>query len=146
VPTILDLLGIDPGDHEFHGESLASWLRGEGRAAAGAPAPILSEVDYQPGKHGLPLKRTVKQGIIVGDRKLIRDGLTGKLELYDLAKDPNETHDLAEVDSSSLAALIPMLEAELVRTRSRRGAVEERTLSPEERAQLRELGYLDDEP
>jgi arylsulfatase A-like enzyme len=146
APTILELLGIDAGTHEFHGPSLASYVRGAWPLGSADAAPVLTEVDYRPGKHGLPLKLTVKQGIVVGDRKLIRDGLTGEIELYDMSDDPGETRNLAPSEPEAVAALLPLLDVELERTRRGGIEAEARALSEEERMQLRELGYPEDEP
>ena len=41
----------------------------------------------------------------VGDRKLVRQGLKGKFELFDLNKDRTEQHDLAEKHAEEAAKL-----------------------------------------
>ena len=84
----------------------------------------------------------------VGPRfKLIR-GSDGSEELYDLDEDPDELSPLARTDVeptalSELEAALARLQAE---TPAPLGVEAERELDPEERAALRALGYVGEEP
>ena len=146
TPTVLDLLGVDASRYEFHGASLTPLLGGTEPAEALPAGPVLTEVEYRPARHEMPVKLTVKQAVIVGSRKLIRDGLTGNIELFDLAADPGEVYNLAATDPGGVAQLLRPLEAELARTHRGGFQGEARRLSAEERDQLRELGYLEPDP
>ena len=106
TPTVLDLLGVDASRYEFHGASLTPLLGGTEPAEALPAGPVLTEVEYRPARHEMPVKLTVKQAVIVGSRKLIRDGLTGNIELFDLAADPGEVDNLAATDPGGVAQLL----------------------------------------
>jgi arylsulfatase A-like enzyme len=139
TPTILELIGIDPGDIRFQGESLAAQIQG---GAAVRPGTIFAEVDYRAGDLELPIKRAQKKAIIKGRFKLIRDDSTGGIEVYDLERDAGEQKDLSGLHPRLKGELHHMLETTLQRVR--KGAAEGgvRELSEEELEQLRGLGYL----
>jgi hypothetical protein len=69
--------------------------------------------------------------------------LTGASALFDLVQDPAETTDV----SGGQPEMMRILMGELQRYASNRVAAELRTdLTPQEIHQLKELGYLDDDP
>ncbi len=132
LPTILDLTGV-PVPAQAQGRSLAPAARG---AAEAAPPPVFSE-------HG-PALEPVQQAVRDTHWTLLRDG-TGE-QLFDLAADPAERHDLGNV-----APVTAPLRDELGRWRDecRRlhgrygpagGAV---APEPDTVRQLRALGYIE---
>jgi tetratricopeptide (TPR) repeat protein len=78
-------------------------------------------------------------GLIAGDRKYIR---APKEELYDLKADPNEAKNLFASDKKAAAKLKAGLDA-LIKESVVPGASAKRTLTAEEQARLRSLGYVD---
>lgn len=123
VPTLLELLGVEPEGAALEGRSLVPLLEGE-------PLPdglAFATID-------------TLRSVTDGRRKLILDLRRGTREMYDLAADPGERHDVAR-DPRSAAAL-RRLRAELrgwiARTEGETG------LGPSEEAQrrLEALGYL----
>ncbi|HUR20491.1 MAG TPA: hypothetical protein VMZ90_06770, partial [Vicinamibacterales bacterium] len=141
APTVLELLGLPPIPHQ-HGRSLVPYLERPGQGGAGKPA--FSE-------YGSSTINTVVQG----NWKLIAnpDGFVpvcipnaapghypiGRVELYDLARDPLETTNLAEREPARVAAL-----ARLIRQRfanlPRRSTGQD---VPEDlKKELKALGYV----
>lgn len=89
-PTLLELVGLPalPQQH-LDGRSLVSALRGQ-------PDPALSERSlawYYPHEHGSghPGSAAIRRG----SWKLIHYLTSGQMELYDLASDPGEAHDVS---------------------------------------------------
>ncbi len=81
-------------------------------------------------------------GVLIGQHKLIHDRHTGRFELYDLARDPLEQHDLADREPELRADLQRELDAMATAIRPRRDRPSEsRGLGHDERKMLRELGY-----
>ena len=138
MPTLAELLGVDCLESPT-GRSFAPLLRGE------TPAELLDLDQYAVS----PLRNEGADALIHGDLKLISTGRDRTLELYDLAADPGEQHDLA--------AERPRVAAEMLgrvrRIRRHNAERREATLravgepSPREedeaRKQLRALGYVD---
>ena len=85
-PTVFDALGLE-GPTGVDGRSLLPLIRGE---TITDKAPVLSETDYRLYVH----HRMIREG----DHKLVLDLLDGGRELYDLAKDPAELHDISSSD------------------------------------------------
>jgi arylsulfatase A-like enzyme/HEAT repeat protein len=81
APTLLGLIGIQPSA-KMRGRDLGPWL-----SASGAPdralGPTFAEIDR-------------KKMIVEGDDKLICDLEADACQLYDLAKDPREQHNLPD--------------------------------------------------
>ena len=121
-PTILELAGIDnPVDHPIDGFSLRTQLAGE--ASSGRPDFFLS---HFPHRHRSSYFTSLRKG----DWKVIYRYLPGpesgkrnpqgdprvRYELFNLARDPYETTNLAETESDQLKkmmlALLAQLEAE----------------------------------
>lgn len=87
VPTVLDVLGLRPGDMAFHGYSLLHHVQ----PGAGAPKgrDIVSElmvIDQGPPRF--------RKAIYSGDHKLLWDMADDTTLLYDVRRDPTETRPL----------------------------------------------------
>jgi arylsulfatase A-like enzyme len=129
MPTILELAGIDapPG---IDGVSLVpTWHGGSlGRRHA------FAEADWR-GEQ-LDTFRMVRDE----DTKLIYDRISGRVELYDLADDPDELHDLAADRPDEVERLMAPLRSYLG---SEQVAPDRPPLSDEEIETLRALGYVE---
>ena len=95
-PTILDLAGIKPGkklERQLRGKSLVTYMKGgtDNRDA-------FSETEWMYRVH----KRSLRKS---DGMKLILDGITQNIELYDTAADPREKNDLAEKEPGKAYAL-----------------------------------------
>ncbi|MCP4036668.1 MAG: sulfatase-like hydrolase/transferase, partial [bacterium] len=87
-----------------------------------------------------------RDAVLEGDWKLIRDTKVGRSELYDLSRDEAETNDIAPLHPDVVAHLEDLLSswhATLEDSRGERKVTPSPQLTPEEREQLRGLGYLD---
>jgi arylsulfatase A-like enzyme/Flp pilus assembly protein TadD len=127
-PTILDELGLKP-PQPVAGRSLRAALSGADTADSvcfGATDEPFLQYRWSP-------LRT----LIAGNWKLIR---TTRPELYDLANDPHELHDLAEINPVQRQALEQQL-ADFESRRSPRPGVEV-PLSANELRALASLGYV----
>ncbi len=141
LPTLLELLGTPP-PAEQHGRSLVPYLERPGGGGAGKPA--FSE-------YGSSTVRTVLQG----GWKLVHnpDGLSpvcipdappdhypiGREELYDLARDPGETTNLAAAQPGRVAELAKLIRQRFAGLRSRTRSQD----VPEElEKELKSLGYV----
>jgi arylsulfatase A-like enzyme len=93
TPTVLAMLGIDPGPVKFDCGSLMPILRGDPKRET----PVARfEVDFEATAAGVRARSAHAHGVRLGDEKLVRDDRTGALELYDLALDPNEMVNIAQ--------------------------------------------------
>ena len=147
MPTVLARVGIAPPPG-LDGVDLAAVVADpalELEAYAETDLPILDEEVHA----GLLRDRTLrsrKRALLSGGWKLVyvprAHGI--EYELYDLAADPGERRNLiGERDPGELRRkLDAWVAADLERSRE----LEERPMSEEERARLRDLGYLDPEP
>jgi arylsulfatase A-like enzyme len=110
VPTLLDLLGIDPpstsGDDALDGMSLAGQLGAHPAAASagGADRPFLSYLDFVDGT-GLSLIR--------GNHKLVLGKNPYRKQLFDLAADPHERMNL--LGRAGTGAVFSQLAGDLAR-------------------------------
>ncbi len=123
--TILDMLGLPP----TKGTSAASLV--PLLEAEGADRPVLSE-SIRWG--------TQKRALAVGNLKCVEHEATGRYELYDLAQDPRERHDLAAGRPADLDRLKAALHQLPHHDRAAAGAVVK--ASPELERELRSLGYV----
>jgi arylsulfatase A-like enzyme len=122
-PTILELVGLP---------------RPEGLSAASL-LPLLEEgqAEDRPAPAECLLRGSQKRSLVEGNLKLIEHEASGRYELFDLASDPREQHDLAQArpaEVERLAAALRRLPA--------------RTLGPvirppaELERELKNLGYV----
>lgn len=101
VPTCLDLAKATyPG--EVAGKPITP-LEGRSLVPAFADQPIQREALFWEHEGNATIR--------VGDRKLVRGGRGGKWQLYDLAKDRTEQHDLAQQHPDEVAALAKQWQA-----------------------------------
>jgi arylsulfatase A-like enzyme len=134
MPTILDALGYAVPAN-VQGRSLLK------REDPGTVRSLISETFVHPFISTLhPRFLRAEQAIFSGSLKLIRSSKGGE-ELYDLAKDPNELHDL--YPSTSTVSLEAQLKRYLttVNAFERMGALSTRPGSKSVE-QLKSLGYI----
>jgi len=125
-PTAAALLGLEL-DLPAQGRDLF--------AAHGEPAesPVFSETS-----RGASLR-----SVVLGDFKLIEDGASGKIELYDVVSDPRELEDIAARHPERVSRMRSMLSEWFVRTQKRIPPPERVDVSDGERERLRALGYVE---
>lgn len=146
APTVLRLLGL-PDRVGMDGVPLFK-RAGAGFVASGGRRLLFAESDYQlihaanPRFH-IPGVRGRWSSVRQGSHKLIRipRGEGSLLELYDLAADPDEERNLAATSGAPLESLIREL-AEWIDDQPGTGPDLEESLSPDEKARIRSLGYL----
>ena len=133
TPTLLDLAR---GTRDLR-NSLVPVLAGETLATR----PIFSEVDFVPLTEKMKEKEAHKRTVLQGSHKLIVDGQSGVVELYDLDTDPRERNNLAGESPELTHGLSVLLEHEA--NAARAGAVqgEAIVLSDEDLEVLKGLGY-----
>jgi arylsulfatase A-like enzyme len=125
--TIVDLLGFASESH-FPGRSLARHWSAEATTSELPSEPVLSEVDEPvktaPNQGRSPVFRGAMKSVVVQGKAYIRNG-DGVEELYDLASDPQEVHNLAgstenqQVLETLRGELERLLKTEPPRNRSR---------------------------
>ncbi len=97
-PTLLDMAGLEPRpEQHVDGLSLAPLLRG---AVSLEREALFWHFPHYHGSGNRP-----SGAVRVGDLKLIEWFEDGRVELYDLATDPEEAHDLSNSDPSEAARL-----------------------------------------
>ncbi len=127
-PTMLDMAALaKPGGYTLDGESLLPLLKGTGTLGQRAifwhfPAYLEPYNDAQ-----WPWRTTPAGAIRQGPWKLIEFFEDGRLELYNLAEDPGETHNLVD----ELPQKAESLRAKLAEWRRRTKAPVPRQLNPE---------------
>ena len=132
-PTILDLIGIDPPE-TFQGRSFAS-LFSVGSSNAYSKRYALSSVASSKN-YG-----DAKQSVRTEDWKYILHPSSGREELYHLATDPEEYHNLARVKPEIAASLRAVLRG-TTETEDLELTAEE-NLSDKDLELLKALGYID---
>ncbi len=106
APTILDLLGVDDaGAHgQWQGASLVPYLFPDTYPGlARALTPVFASLAFFP-KDGCRAR-----AVILGNLKLIHDPVAGVTELFDLATDPLERHDLSGAREADVDRLMGLL-------------------------------------
>ena len=135
APTLVELarLEVDRSGWSVDGRSLAPALRGEG---------------LEPRSYVLRDKLVARRyGLVSGSTKLVVDLADPRPELYDLERDPHERDNVAGARPEVVRRLAAELHRALegYRDRGARFGRNEslQPFTPEERARLRGLGYLD---
>jgi arylsulfatase A-like enzyme len=93
MPTLLELCGVDPGEHTFHGKSLAPLLRGEAQDWADRILVTDSQRITSPIKW--------RKSATMSQRWRLVNGV----ELYDMDVDPGQKHDVAAQHPEVVAEL-----------------------------------------
>lgn len=117
APTVLDLLGLEPAPL-MEGVSLAPWLKGETQEPV-RDYVVCQECTWQI-KWGI---RTKTHKFILARQPDVYD--TPMRELYDLAADPGEFHNLAEEDRATAQNLEFMLEGWVREQMAKNGLAED---------------------
>ena len=130
MPTILELCGIRDKTPGRRGQSLAPLLTGQ---SGYKPADIVAALSDTQREEDYELMRSIRRG----NWKLLIKVPEHKNELYDLASDPGERHNLA----GRGLAIETQLQASLARYR-RVGPGRRLELSDEAKERLRGVGYL----
>ncbi len=133
TPTIVELVGLDPAGAGFQASSLVPLL-------TGGPSPgdgiAYSEVD-------LNVFAAHKRAIATRRFKLIRDDVSGKIELYDLTRDPHERQDVADRLPDVVESLLRELERRIALAPPGLVTPGERSFSEDDLMGLRRLGYIE---
>jgi arylsulfatase A-like enzyme/Tfp pilus assembly protein PilF len=129
APTILGLLGFD-ADPSMPGRDLRPLATGKSIAAAALYGESLFG---RLNCHWATLRSSVKD-----NWKLI---LGVEPELYDLARDPGETNDLARTDPARVQSMSIELQQALQKMAPKGDRAQPNAATPEQERQLRSLGY-----
>jgi len=130
LPTVLDLLGLEPDRRPVQGRSLAPILSGSAPAEAGQPVRSYSEAMDNWHTYGWAPLYELREG-----RYKFIEAPTP--ELYDLKADPREQQNLAPGEPDRIARFRELLHELLADTAPSEGAA----LGVEDVARLRALGY-----
>lgn len=115
APTIADVLGLAPLP-QADGRSLKPALLGEALPAQPVYAMAMERQSrFQPIQHG-------HYAVIDGSHKLVLDLGENQAELFDLAADPHELHDLSKTDADTARRLRTLLDQQLAAVEKRRAA------------------------
>ncbi len=137
LPTLMQLQGIPRDTLQLAGRSLVPLLAGVRPEAAGEPRNVFTQTN----RRVPPIYAWYED-----DLKLLWEEGTENLELYDLAADPAEQHDLAAAQAETTARLLADLHAFLARGTAHGAAAESLpadTLDEASKRRLRSLGYID---
>jgi len=130
MPTLLDVLGLEPPDG-IQGQSLLPRIRGEG----GLREMAISESIY--------FGRRV--ALATSDLRLVYTAQSGDAELYEYRRDPFERHDVAAEHPEVVERLVRGVGQWQALVESRRHDAEEvEEMKDDTLEQLRALGYLGD--
>jgi arylsulfatase len=138
-PTVLELLGLPLLGMRPEGPSLAAAVRGTEAPPRGV---VFAEVDFR----AMPEKRAAQRAAIAGRYKLVHDRLERRDRLFDVVADPGELNEVGAREPHRLERLQERLTRWSQRMNPGAVAPPTRPLTPEEREQLRALGYLGPEP
>jgi arylsulfatase A-like enzyme len=129
MPTLLELIGLE-APQDLDGISQAALLRGAG---VPPPRPLFWHFPHYTNQGGGPAG-----AVRDGDWKVIEHYEDGRLELFNLAQDPGETHDLSTREPVRAAAL----KGKLAAWRKAVGA-QENTPNPDFDLELHKRLYID---
>jgi len=135
MPTVLAYLGIEPAREQSGVDLRALW--GADDAPPLPDRTLFSEADQTNRKPNI--RRSARRG----SHKLLYNLRTRKIELYDLANDPAEQHDLAEEEPAIRRQLLTDLN-EFIQGAEARGELRE--VTDQQLEELRRLGYIQDAP
>jgi len=130
APTIADVFGVlgqGGSDKQFQGRSLLPVIDG-----APGKAAILARTVWDRPRYALRDERF----------KLLYDTRTGEEQLFDIASDPGETRDIRSSDPLRAAYFRQALHQWILGLGRRSGEAEQAALTPEQRANLCALGYI----
>jgi len=129
VPTVMGLLGLD-AERSLPGRD----LRPLATAQPVPSAPLYGESLFgRLNCHWAVLRSSIKD-----DWKLI---LGAAPELYNLARDPEEAHDLAKAEPARVQSMSLELQQALLRMAPQGDKAQPNAATPEQEQQLRSLGY-----
>jgi len=144
MPTILDLVGIDPAPWAFDEPSLAAAVRGEALESH----PIFTMVDFEAAQKRNAAKAAHLEAVVFDDIKWIRpsQGRGGPLQRYDLASDPGETApELFAAEAPEAREPRQALEKAWAQFAKRALPHRSAAYSQAELDEMQKLGYLDHE-
>jgi len=131
VPTLAEIMTVAPAN-TWKGRSLAPLLRGDVTAPPAGPVFAQGTTNKT---------ETPMHTVILGDYKLIRIAGSDAVQLYNLAADPDEKHDLAEEQPERVKELAALLDDWLASFPSFFEA-EEQPFNEELEQGLEGMGYL----
>ena len=146
LPTLLDLIDLEPRKTSFQGRSFARLLLGE--ASVAPERPVFLHRRYYSGRavEDVPLAEILikgeKFGVRVGDWKYVEAAADGPEELFHLGEDPAELENLAEAAPEKVAELAARLAELQAEYGSDSLTAEMLELSPADQKRLEALGYL----
>jgi hypothetical protein len=143
--TVLDFAGAPSRGTPPQAPSLRPVMAG---GANPTDTGVFFEVDFVPLQAEGTEKVANKRGGLIGRLKVIRDLLSGAVEVYDLAEDPGETHNLWHREPERARAALAQLSA--MERRLTSDPVAPASSGPEfteaELERLESLGYVDRQP
>lgn len=125
-PTAAALLGLELD------------LPAQGRDLFAARAEAVESPVFSETSRGASLR-----SVVLGDYKLIEDGVSGKVQLYDVVADPKELEEVAARHPEVVSRMRPMLSEWFERIQKRIPPPERVDVSDGEREHLRALGYVE---
>lgn len=136
MPTVLDIVGVEPRNQELLPPSLLT-LRSNPGEANNEADPIF---------FGGPLYYGAREGVIFKGFKYLTKTMKSDEELYDLSQDPYERDDLANSEAELLREarlLMDQHHIDALKVRSDLGIESEKVeMTEEAMEQLRSLGYV----
>lgn len=142
MPTVLELLGVDPGELRMEGRSLAGVLRGDEDLDPEHPI-FLQRRRYETEKVAGRRVKGAAFGLRQGRWKFVETEATGQRELYDLVADPGETNNLVEAEPEQAAAMAERIASWKTSSARGAGSPQPRKIRESDRRKLRALGYVD---
>jgi len=139
LPTILDLFALPPM-RRTDGRSLARSLTGDGKVESRDLYAETLVWKYEESK-GIEVRALLSEGFKVIETRSPRPQEEG-VELYDLSKDPTETHDAASAEDHRADTMRDSLRRWSEGLERRGAPLEALPLDPEAEKKLKSLGYL----